>query len=122
MIIIAFLQWWYGAGWTEQIRAVNRRLESVFETFSVGILLRTLFAPWKQIIVDPGKNRSANIKLSAGIDNLISRFVGITIRTMVLIAAMLTLVFTFILSIILVIIWPLMPTLVVIFIPLGFGV
>lgn len=122
MIVLAFFQWWYGPGWSHQFKRVTGRFQSVAATFSLGIIIRTLFAPWKQIVTETRHDQAVNIKLRAGVDNLVSRFVGFSIRSIVLFTAFIALIVSTILSLLLAILWPLLPAIVLFLLPLGFFV
>lgn len=80
--------------------------------FSVPILLRTWLAPWRRIVTYPGATLDA--KLRAMGDNLVSRAVGFTVRTLVLFTALLALVFTVLLNFVQIALWPLVPPLVIV--------
>jgi hypothetical protein len=79
--------------------------------FSVGTLLRTLFAPWRRIVSYPGASLSAHFQ--AAMDNLVSRAVGFTVRIFVLVAAALAMVIVAIVAVIEIIAWPLIPLAIV---------
>ena len=49
MIVVGFFAWWYGAGWWQRITMVWGKLVSVFDYFSIDLLVRTWFAPFRQI-------------------------------------------------------------------------
>ena len=120
MIIMAFFQWWYGPGWKSQLEAIAGRARSLSEVFSIGILLRTLFAPWKQVVSGTRSDQSVKIKLSAGVDNVVSRLVGFAMRSIVLLVAVLSLIVVVTVSLVIAIIWPTLPALALFLIPLGF--
>jgi len=103
------LGWWYSAGWQWLISRFIGNLRAVGEIFSVGILLKTWFAPWKQI-QSPSSFQNF---LRNAVDNLISRFIGATVRTGMLFAAFFLTVITIVLGIIAVVVWPIVPLLVV---------
>ncbi|HET6924463.1 MAG TPA: hypothetical protein VFH39_01365 [Candidatus Saccharimonadales bacterium] len=109
MLAIKFLTWWYTAGWRDAGRRVNRQLSSVSDAFSVGILLRTLFAPWRRIISYPGAGIDAHIH--AALDNAVSRFIGFLVRMMALIAASVMLLVSMIGGAVVLLLWPLLPLL-----------
>jgi hypothetical protein len=109
MFLVAFVQWWYGPGWRDTANRLSVRLEQTYLTFSVPILLRTMFAPWRRIITYPGA--SIGDRLRAVLDNLISRGVGFCVRLMALIIAALIIATYVLLGGILLIIWPVMPLL-----------
>jgi hypothetical protein len=71
------------------------------------LLMHTLFAPWRQIIAYPGASLDA--KVHAMMDNTVSRFVGFTVRAIVLVAALVTVGVTTAAGFIVGILWPLVP-------------
>jgi hypothetical protein len=110
MLIIAMFSWWYGQGWHRMSQLAWERLVRVGHLFSAPILLRTLFAPWRRIVTEPGAGLDA--KFRALIDNLISRLVGFIIRIFVLITAGLFLLATAAYGGVSVVLWPLVPLLI----------
>jgi hypothetical protein len=104
---MAFFSWWYGNGWQQLLKNFRSRVLSVVDSFSVRQLLKTLFAPWKRIISQPG--RSVEERFRAAIDNAFSRVVGFFVRLAVLLAAMFSLLIVIILGIAEIIVWPLLP-------------
>jgi hypothetical protein len=109
MLLVAFIGWWYGPGWRDAAAQLNTRLRATFLTFSVPILLRTMFAPWRRIITSPGA--SLQEKARALLDNAISRAVGFSVRLAALIFASLMLAFYALAGGLLLILWPLLPVL-----------
>jgi hypothetical protein len=107
MLVFQMLSWWYGQGWRRVAVDSQQRLVTVSHIFSVPILLRTLFAPWRRIVTYPGAGLDA--KLRALGDNLVSRAVGFSVRIMVLVAAGLILGLTASFGIVFVLLWPLLP-------------
>src|SRR6266702_882635 len=110
-MIFEFFRWWYGAGWRRMIRGVGAAPAAVERNFSVAILLGTLFAPWKRIISVQG--RSLDTKVQAMFDNLISRLVGLVVRLFVVFAAWIWIGVTFAGSVVVAIVWPLVPLLII---------
>lgn len=104
---LAFLGWWYGVGWSQVARNVARRLTKTSHMFSVPILLRTLFAPWRRIITYPGAG--LNERFRALGDNLVSRAVGFTVRIFVLLAVSVLLIVVALAGVVEVVAWPLLP-------------
>lgn len=107
MVIFAMFTWWYGPGWKAVAREWGKRLDKLSGLFSVPILLRTLFSPWRRIITYPGASFDAQIR--AMIDNMVSRVVGFTVRFFVLIAAGIMLLVAAVLGGVWVLVWPLLP-------------
>ncbi len=73
------------------------------------MLLKTLFSPWKRIVVVGG--RSLDAKFHAAIDNLVSRVIGFFVRIIVLIAAVIIISLAALGGLMLAILWPLLPLL-----------
>jgi hypothetical protein len=107
MLMLQLVAWWYGQGWLQVIHDFPERLVRVSHVFSLPILLRTLWAPWRRIVTYPGAGIDAKIRALA--DNLVSRCIGFTVRILVLIAAMLILLLTMVWGLVYIVIWPLIP-------------
>lgn len=117
MLILELLTWWYGQGWLQVAHSFGKRLTRVAHLFSVPILLRTLWAPWRRIITYPGAGLDARLRAFG--DNLVSRCIGFTVRMLVLVAAALILLLTAVGGIILIVLWPVIPLLVPLFVVKG---
>lgn len=111
MLAIELIAWWYGKGWIQSIQQTKIRLAKTASAFSLDILLRTLFAPWKRITTTAGSGLDA--KMQALLDNLISRVVGFTVRLFVLFSALIILAVTLVFSVIQIIVWPFVPLLLI---------
>lgn len=111
VMVFELLRWWYGAGWLQAARSIQEWTGSVRQAFSMPILVKTLFAPWRRIV--SLKGRSLDAKLRASLDNLVSRTVGFITRFMVLIASFLLLCLMFIAGLIVTIVWPFLPVVIV---------
>jgi hypothetical protein len=117
MMFTQFCIWWYGRGWHDLVRSFSARLRKTSEAFSVPLLLRTLFAPWRRIITHPGA--SLNDHFHAWLDNMVSRVIGFFVRFFVLFAAAITLLGVGILTSIEIILWPCLPLAIIGVIILG---
>jgi len=117
MLVVAFLQWWYGPGWRDAATQLGQRLRYTLMSFSVPILLRTMFAPWRRITTDPG--RSLQEKARAMVDNAVSRLVGFMVRLLALAAAGILLALTAVIGVLIVVLWPVLPILGPILIVVG---
>jgi hypothetical protein len=109
MLLLAFTQWWYGPGWRDAADRLTARLSNTYLTFSLPILLKTMFAPWKRIVTYPGV--SIQDRTRAAIDNLISRIVGFGVRLFALIAAIAIMGATMLFGGLILILWPVLPLL-----------
>ena len=78
----------------------------------MGSLVRTLFKPYRQISAEiASESASLDIKFHMFLDRLISRIVGFFSRLILLLAGVLIIVFGGIISLLLIILWPLIPLL-----------
>ncbi|HSX41415.1 MAG TPA: hypothetical protein VLF21_02165 [Candidatus Saccharimonadales bacterium] len=107
MAALALLRWWYSEGLVALINRLRQYLVDIAQSFSVPILLGTLFAPWRQVV--SYNHQSAADSLRSMLDNAVSRFVGFWVRLLTLLAACIILVFTALGGLILLISWPLLP-------------
>lgn len=83
MIFTDLLLWWYGPGWRAEVRKIFTRTAAILESFSVALLVRTLFAPFKQI--DAGQVRgSIQVQFRAWFDRTFSRVFGFFVRSFVI--------------------------------------
>lgn len=105
MAILVMLGWWYSRGWAWLLRDTQDHLARVGSTFAVRVLLRTWFAPWKQI-TSPTTFRNF---FQSAIDNGISRLIGGIVRTGILFVALLFSITIIIFGICRLILWPFIP-------------
>ncbi len=113
MLIIGLFSWWYGDGWRQRGVMAKNRLASLLDTFSITLLIKTLFAPFRQI--DAGKAEGTlSIKIQAFISKLISRFIGAFMRIIVIFVGILALIVSLIINGATLILWPLVPILPVV--------
>jgi hypothetical protein len=111
MIPLQFLTWWYTQGWRQVVTNLAQRSRTVAAAFSIGSLLRTMFAPWRRIISYPGT--SLGDHFHSWLDNLVSRIIGFLVRFFVLIGAGLTLVAITLFSLVELVLWPCIPVIAV---------
>lgn len=114
MLAVAFVRWWYGAGWGTLAHNVQRRNQRTVDSFSIPTLLRTLFAPWKRIVTAPGAGIDAHLRAIG--DNAISRLVGFTVRLTVLLSAGVSLACLSVFGLLQIAVWPLIPPLAIVLI------
>lgn len=119
-MVIAFLQWWYGAGWRHRAIMVRSRLAGVMDTFSIDLLLKTLFAPFRQISND-SVDGPINVQFRAWVDKLISRIIGAIVRLLTILAGVITLLIFVLWGLAVLAFWPLLPLLPIVGIVLGFS-
>jgi hypothetical protein len=112
MLAVSFLQWWYSRGWGIYFRGFRERMGNIADFFSIGLLLRTMFQPFRQISAnESGSTGGLQGALIAFFDRLLSRFIGFLVRTGVIIAGIIVMTFSFVTGIVLAVIWPCLPLL-----------
>jgi hypothetical protein len=107
MLAFELFIWWYGQGWAATVKNIRKMLLGISNLFSVPILARTLFAPWKRIISYPGAGLDA--KLRALSDNVVSRAIGFAVRVLVLLTALIIGTLAVVFGVLAFVLWPLVP-------------
>jgi hypothetical protein len=109
MLAVSFLQWWYSRGWGIYFRGFIARLHSIADFFSIGLLLKTLFSPFRQI--SAGESSENGKFMVVFLDKLVSRFIGFFIRFFIIIFGIIGLSATLAIGLVIAIIWPCIPVL-----------
>jgi hypothetical protein len=109
MFMVGLFSWWYGNGWKQRATNLWLRTMKVADFFSVNILISTLFSPFRQIAGSGGGKQGLAGAMSAFFDTLVSRFVGFFARTFMILIGLIVIVFQGILSLVIIICWPLVP-------------
>ncbi len=110
MLIIGLFSWWYGDGWRQRAVMAKNRLASLLDTFSIELLVKTLFAPFRQI--DAGKvEGTLNVKIQAFISRLISRIIGAFMRTILIFVGVASLILSLVVNGVVLVAWPFVPIL-----------
>ena len=110
MLFLGLFSWWYGAGWLQLGQRAMARIASMLDFFSVGLLLKTLFSPYRQISV--GRvNGPLGLQLRAWADLQISRVIGAMVRLAVIIFGLIATLCMVVAVLALLLLWPLVPLL-----------
>jgi hypothetical protein len=118
LLVTELLRWWYTAGWRGRAQRVAEQLDGTIDYFSMDLLVKTLFAPFRQI--SAGKvDGSLEVKFRALVDKLFSRVIGAFVRLILLIIGCLTIAFQVLIGLLILIGWALLPLLPVIGLILG---
>lgn len=108
MFIVGLLSWWYGDGWRQRAAIVKERLVSTIDYFSIDLLLKTLFAPYRQISAGSVRG-SLDVKWRAFVDRTISRCIGAIIRTTMIIIGTLVIIFHSVIGLLILALWVVVP-------------
>lgn len=109
MFMLNLLNWWYARGWKDFLHSAGQHLYSLADFFSIDLLFKTLFAPFRQISAGTSKNVSFDVRLRMFFDRLVSRFIGAIVRIFIILAGLLTIIFVAFFVLLVVIIWPILP-------------
>jgi hypothetical protein len=110
MFIAGILSWWYGPGWRERVTAMRENLASTMDYFSIGLLLKTLFSPFRQISAGQVRGPLA-VQMRAFFDRLISRCIGAMIRITIMIVGLVAILFSAVVGVIGLVLWAFIPLL-----------
>lgn len=110
LLVTELLRWWYGDGWRGRVQRVSVRLDGTIDYFSIGLLAKTLFAPFRQI--SAGRvDGSIGVQMRALVDKLVSRVIGALVRTIILIVGGIAIGLQIVVSGVLLLAWGLVPLL-----------
>ena len=85
-------------------------MASIIDFFSMSDLVRTLFQPFRQISAATASAESSlDLKFHMFIDRLVSRIVGFFSRLTLLLAGTIIILLGAILSLVLIVLWPVIP-------------
>lgn len=114
-MLMSFISWWYGKGWVLKAEKTLDGIERSIDTFSLGLLLRTWFAPFRQIDAGGLVNASLEMRIRKFLDRLVSRFIGALLRTIVMLIGIFYITGKTIYGLFILLLWPLLPILPITF-------
>jgi len=107
-----FLVWHYTQGVNFYLKRMKYTFASVYQYFSLTLLITHLFSPWKRLVVDemtPGLNFAKRFQVVSF--NFVSRFIGAFARIVLFFVGVVALVFTAVLGTIGFVLWLAIPVL-----------
>jgi len=110
MFIVGILSWWYGPGWRQRATRLSERLKASMDYFSIDLLLRTFFSPFRQISAGKVKG-PLGVQMRALLDRIISRIIGAMIRFIMIIIGSLAIGFHGVLGVVSLVFWAFIPLL-----------
>lgn len=113
MFIVGLLTWWYGTGWRQRAVIVKERLAATMDYFSIDLLLKTLFAPFRQISAGQVRGPLA-VQWRAFVDRLVSRCIGAVVRLILIFVGIVAIMFFAIAGLLNLILWAVVPILPVV--------
>ncbi len=119
IVILQFWGWYYTKAVKGLINAWNNFIVFVGEYYSIPLLLRTIFHPWRRDITKYGRGFSIKNFLETLSFNFISRSIGFVIRFFTIIIGLICLLGVIILGFTALILWILLPLILAFFIITG---
>lgn len=111
MFMVDLLGWWYSHGWSWVLtHSVFERNKKILAALSFKDMVRTWFAPYRQTFAGSVRGGFGD-KIRGLIDQLVSRTIGFTVRSILITTALITVSLNTIVSSMLVIVWPVIPAL-----------
>ena len=108
MFIVGMISWWYTSGWKRCAVLIGDSLLSIYDYFSIDLLAKTLFSPFRQI--SAGKvNGPLGVQFRSMIDKLISRIIGAIMRSIVIVVGLIALLISALFGLLRIMVWPLIP-------------
>ncbi|MBR1795795.1 hypothetical protein IJ765_00840 [Candidatus Saccharibacteria bacterium] len=108
MLLVELINWWYGRGFKAFFLKLIDKLRNTADFFSIGSLVKTWFLPFRQISAGSVEG-SLETRFQAFLDRLVSRAVGFTLRTLLIILGLISLILQSAISIVAMIAYPFMP-------------
>lgn len=108
MVIFSLFSWWYTTGWLTLVQKCGGRLQSTLKFFSVGQLLGSLFAPFRQISAGRVQGPLA-VQFRAWGDRVFSRVIGAVVRLMIIVLGLLVVLALTLVCVACIAVWPLLP-------------
>lgn len=110
MLIASFISWWWLGGVRQLWHRLLNKLDATRDYFSIGLLLRTLFQPFRMI--DAGTvDGPLEMKIRAAIDRLVSRLIGGLIRLTLMLIGLVAIFLQIIFSLFYMLFWIVLPIL-----------
>ena len=112
MLAVSFLQWWYTRGWGIYFAGFRAKMGNLADFFSIGLLLKTLFQPFRQISANEnGETGGLQGALVVFFDKLLARFIGAIVRIGIIIIGIIAMLVELVFGLALAIVWPCVPLL-----------
>lgn len=113
LLVSELFKWWYTDGLRQRLQKASLRFMGTIDYFSMDLLIRTLFAPFRQISAG-NVDGPLNVKLRAMVDKLFSRVIGAIVRTLLLFIGSVTILLQVIFVVVILIFWVIVPVLPII--------
>ena len=113
--MITYFYWWYFEEPLILWRAVRIITKKIFFSFSVSVLLRTLFDPWRRDVTYV-ENASLQELFNIWLGNFISRLVGFVVRTFTILVGFILTMISLVILLAFILAWFLSPVIIILLI------
>lgn len=121
-IFSQWFSWYFFEASTGILRAWKNLILFNLNYFSIPLLLKTLFSPWRGYSYSYGRGFDFNRYIEAFFSNLIFKILGAVIRSALIFIGLLTQVFIFFAGVIILIGWLLLPVFLIAGLIFGFRI
>jgi hypothetical protein len=108
MVVADILRFWYGSEVPKAPRRLHGLILTTADAFSMPILIRTIFAPWRKDVL-PTTGMALQERFQAMVMNMVSVLIGFVVRFFVLLAASLTIAVILLVGSVALVLWVIMP-------------
>lgn len=109
MLLIDFLKWFYIEAPKNIFRIWKNFILFFYNFFSIELFIKTLFYPWKHYQIKKERGFSLKNFAEIAIFNLFSRFIGFSLKTLIIFLGLLAEILLIFLGIGIFILWLIMP-------------
>jgi FtsH-binding integral membrane protein len=110
--MISYFSWWFYDEPKYLWRSINIVIIKVFNTFSIPLLITTLFAPWKRDVLYV-ENPSLSDSFQIFIGNMVSRLIGCIVRILTIFAGLIVTIITAFFVYAVFLAWILLPVIII---------
>jgi hypothetical protein len=118
--IVSYFAWHYSRAFGEIWNTCTNYIWAVWHFFSVSLLLKTFFAPWRKLDVEYGKGLSLENFAGPLIVNTLMRLVGMILRLVIVCIGLLGIVVVFLFGLVVTVVWIFLPVVIICLIWQGF--
>lgn len=109
MFLAGILSWWYSDGLSQRFNIMLERLASTGDMFSIKLLVKTIFRPFKMISADSSGSMSLSDHMRDFFDKLLSCTIGAIVRITTIFIGLIIMILQLLLNVIVILFWLLVP-------------
>lgn len=110
-LVLEYFAWWYTDGFIRLLKYLKAFVVVLADNFSVRVILRTFFQPWKRDIAST-KGLSLDKRFQVWVGNLIARVFGMIIKGITFVIFLLFFIVLIVFELLIFIVWLLFPIII----------